>query len=1044
MKSNMLSALWFLALATGPIPLVAIGQNSPSLIQAVANAPLRSKTTTVGNITFTLPEGLKIERVADEALIQWPIAATYHVNGDLLILECHWTREKVQQQLESKPHKIVRLTDTNGDGKYDKRTVIADQLGFPEGIMVFGNDLLVTAPPQILRLADKDGDGFFEGREVWFDAATLTNCANDLHGPMMGPDGWVYWTKGAFAEQNHELIRRADKSEGDILPSKASHIYRRHPTGGPIERLMTGGMDNPSDLTFSPEGEIFFCSTFLHHPGNGLRDGIAHSPRGGMFGKQQQVLDGHKTTGPLLQPIANLGPAAPASVHCLSSNAIPAATVGSEETSSPGNDLNRFLVSSQFNLQKVGLHRLIPVGASFETETHDLLSADRIDFHPVDVLEEANGSLLVFDTGGWYDLCCPSSGSDQSIARGGVYRLSVNSRSENPTPIVPFKRDEAKRVAGDQTQRSETRKRALWTVATELTASPGQTDLAELVISLLSDSDPTIQQVAARIVGLNRWTRASGELAKLIQSPSAATVRSGIEALGVVGDSTSLTSILSALSRFPKDRYIVHSTIYAFMEIGATDELIRIAKDSSDDYQRHVAIHALDQMGKMPDELLPMLVQYLNSPYRNLQELSLKCLVRHPSGIALCIPFLRDAWNREQLSTLESLSPLVLSGTSNDAVRTQIAEWIQAGPSLNANRQDWLLTCLQKLGGEPLPSEWTKSLANWIDTSTSDESLIKIASSIRNSKFANSDRDVVAKALVNRAGLVLNKPKVAIALLAACPNIAWKQSKECSELIVQQLMAADQSDAVQAESALARSAITKESALLLLNSLEQVPPLYLQSAIEAMLRCNEESIDAALVGKLPSVPATKTLSIDRVAPLLSKRSDAFRKQWGLMMQAATRPPDDIAESLDAWLERLPKGDATKGYHVFRGSKAACSSCHQVGYVGGRLGPELSKIGKTRTRRDLVEAIVFPSFRMAQGYYPVRIRTVNDEVFNGLLSKQTDSYVELLCGADKVCRVAKEDVADQSESKVSVMPTGLDQQMTITEFADLLAFLESKK
>ncbi len=84
---------------------------------------------------------------------------------------------------------------------------------------------------------------------------------------------------------------------------------------------------------------------------------------------------------------------------------------------------SRFLVSAQFNFQKIALHRLIPDGSSFRTESMDLLNADRIDFHPVDTLQEPDGSLLVLDTGGWYDLCCPSSGTEQAVARGGIYRL---------------------------------------------------------------------------------------------------------------------------------------------------------------------------------------------------------------------------------------------------------------------------------------------------------------------------------------------------------------------------------------------------------------------------------------------------------------------------------------------------------------------------------------------------------------------------------------------------------------------------------------------
>jgi hypothetical protein len=82
--------------------------------------------------------------------------------------------------------------------------------------------------------------------------------------------------------------------------------------------------------------------------------------------------------------------------------------------------------------------------------------------------------------------------------------------------------------------------------------------------------------------------------------------------------------------------------------------------------------------------------------------------------------------------------------------------------------------------------------------------------------------------------------------------------------------------------------------------------------------------------------------------------------------------------------------------------------------------------------------------LAQGYYPIRVRTIDDEIFNGLLSKQSDTHLELLCGVDKVCRIAKSDIEEQADSKLSVMPAGLEQQMTVSEFADLIAFLESKK
>ena len=53
----------------------------------------------------------------------------------------------MKKQLAEKPHRIVRLEDSDGDGKFDKRTVFADKMMFPEGTMWLDGSLYVAAPP---------------------------------------------------------------------------------------------------------------------------------------------------------------------------------------------------------------------------------------------------------------------------------------------------------------------------------------------------------------------------------------------------------------------------------------------------------------------------------------------------------------------------------------------------------------------------------------------------------------------------------------------------------------------------------------------------------------------------------------------------------------------------------------------------------------------------------------------------------------------------------------------------------------------------------
>src|SRR5262249_23752187 len=85
-------------------------------------------------------------------------------------------------------------------------------------------------------------------------------------------------------------------------------------------------------------------------------------------------------------------------------------------------------------LHKVSRHVLTPDGATFKTADEDFVVSSNDNFHPTDVIEDADGSLLVIDTGGWYKLCCPSSQLQQPEVLGGIYRVRKKgaARIEHP------------------------------------------------------------------------------------------------------------------------------------------------------------------------------------------------------------------------------------------------------------------------------------------------------------------------------------------------------------------------------------------------------------------------------------------------------------------------------------------------------------------------------------------------------------------------------------------------------------------------------------
>src|SRR6184192_345849 len=210
--------------------------------------------------TFTVPDGFEVELVAGPPLLERPVSASFDDHGCLYVTDSSGSNEKPDKQLANPPHRVLRLEDTNGDGRFDKSVVFADKVMFPQGCLWHEGAVYVAGPPSIWRFTDTDGDGVADKREEWFKGGTLTGCANDIHGPYLGPDGWIYWNKGAFAKQTHER-----PGEQPII-TRAAHTFRMRPDGTHLEIVMTGGMDNPVGLAFTPEGERFFTSTFVIQP----------------------------------------------------------------------------------------------------------------------------------------------------------------------------------------------------------------------------------------------------------------------------------------------------------------------------------------------------------------------------------------------------------------------------------------------------------------------------------------------------------------------------------------------------------------------------------------------------------------------------------------------------------------------------------------------------------------------------------------------------------------------------------------------------------
>ena len=131
--------------------------------------------------------------------------------------------------------------------------------------------------------------------------------------------------------------------------------------------------------------------------------------------------------------------------------------------------------------------------------------------------------------------------------------------------------------------------------------------------------------------------------------------------------------------------------------------------------------------------------------------------------------------------------------------------------------------------------------------------------------------------------------------------------------------------------------------------------------------------------------------------------------------------------------------------MFNSAKTQCIACHKVGYVGGTIGPDLTRIGGIRTERDLLESIVFPSASFVRSYEPVRVvttdeRTLQRRAEEGRAGRDHRGRRGGQGGADRRGPTSRASRRARSRS----CPSGLDQQLTPQDLADLVAFLKACK
>jgi putative heme-binding domain-containing protein len=139
------------------------------------------------------------------------------------------------------------------------------------------------------------------------------------------------------------------------------------------------------------------------------------------------------------------------------------------------------------------------------------------------------------------------------------------------------------------------------------------------------------------------------------------------------------------------------------------------------------------------------------------------------------------------------------------------------------------------------------------------------------------------------------------------------------------------------------------------------------------------------------------------------------------------------------------GKAEHGQALFSDMKGlACAKCHVVKGQGGAVGPDLSGVGATYPREELIASVLYPSQKIFSGYEPIIVATGDGRILTGILKRESPEEIEIQDADAKTLVLKSEEIDERKTSDVSLMPSGLAEGLSKEDFADVIAYLESLK
>lgn len=993
-----------------------------------------------------VPEGFVIERAVPESMVTYPMFAQFDNNGRLFVIESSGKTTSTEDVLENPTFKVLMLEDTDHDGFFDSSKVFADKIPYPMGGTFYRGSLYVAAPPDLLRFTDIDNDGTSDKREVILTGWKLSHNAATLSGPFMGPDGWMYMCD---ARRGFDITTL----EGDRLTGNGARIWRCRPDGTRLESLSGGGFDNTIEMIFMPSGETIGTITYFTDPEDGFRDALMHWVEGGVYPKPHRAIeeDKLKLTGDLMPVMTKLARVSHAGLMRY-------------RGSSFGADFQGNLFSAQFNTGRIMRHVVTPVGATFMTKDEPFMVSDSLDGHPTDVLEAADGSLLVVNTGGWFIAGCPLSVVAKTDVHGGIFRIRKADAPEIEDPwgldvdfgsmavddLITFMSDmrppvrdkvvEELILRGSESIPSleealvSSKNENVRTAAVFALYRIGTAPAFEAMIKGLDDSSAEVRTAAARVVGLAKDLKAVDKLLELLKGNSAPVKRQAATALGQIGDKRAIDALISTLAD-PDDRFVEHAALYSIITMQESQPLIQALNHPAENVRR-TALIALDQMNGAPlqkDHLLP----FLQSEVPALQHTAVWVLSHHQDWSDLVIGFLRPHLQKENLDEKETelVSSLMVTFSRNPSVQSFISSQLQHDET-SAERKLVFLDVIKQSSLKKLPREWIAALGNLLQK---ENNVIngKVLDLVRSRGIPELHEHL--EAIVGNSGNApLMRLKTMSALVASQPGLSDARFNMLLQFLRPDIELPVRQASVRV---IAEAELTDSQLLRLTETIASADIFLLPDLVKAFESSEREDVGKALMVSLQSSPdRLENLSLTRFEKVVSGFPLSVQESAAPILRNMREREGKRLSQLQTLEAKLARGDVGEGRKIFFG-KGLCSTCHAIAGHGASFGPDLTNIGEIRSQHDILEAILFPGASFAREYETSEVTTKSGS-YTGIIKQQLSDALVVETAPGVIVRVPRSGITGINPVDVSLMPAGLHNQLSIDELSDLMAYLST--